>query len=120
MRQGRRQAARLLEILLRFLSLTGIEGWSPFLVNAAISALATLPLFGVGDASHGFGLTFAEKPLEEQTVYQQVTQKLPEYFATRPLIPLPGGKPMNLVELLRAPATTSPKSLREQLDFRSA
>ena len=26
------------------LSLTGIEGWPPFLVNAAITALATLPL----------------------------------------------------------------------------
>ena len=33
------------------LSLTGIEGWPPFLVNAAISALATLPLLGVGEAS---------------------------------------------------------------------
>ena len=31
------------------LSLTGIEGWPPFLVNAAISALAMLPLLGVGD-----------------------------------------------------------------------
>jgi MFS family permease len=37
------------------LSLTGIEGWPPFLVNAAICALATLPLFGVGDASRSFG-----------------------------------------------------------------
>jgi MFS family permease len=45
------------------LSLTGIEGWSPFLVNAAISALATLPLFGVGDASHGFGRERGASPL---------------------------------------------------------
>ena len=35
------------------LSLTGIEGWPPFLVNAAISALATLPLLGAGDTSRG-------------------------------------------------------------------
>lgn len=33
------------------LSITGIEGWAPFVVNAAITALATLPLLGVGDAS---------------------------------------------------------------------
>ena len=37
------------------LSLTGIEGWPPFLVNAAITALATLPLFGIGNAVRGFG-----------------------------------------------------------------
>lgn len=37
------------------LSLTGINGWAPFLVNATISALATLPLFGIGAASDGFG-----------------------------------------------------------------
>jgi hypothetical protein len=28
---------------------------------------------------------------------------LPEYFATRPLIPLPDAKPVNLLDLLRAP-----------------
>ena len=33
------------------LSLTGIEGWSPFVANAAITAVATLPLLGVGDWS---------------------------------------------------------------------
>jgi MFS family permease len=37
------------------LSFTGIDGWPPFLANAAIAVLATLPLFGVGGASHGFG-----------------------------------------------------------------
>ena len=45
------------------LSLTGIEGWSPFLVNAAISALAALPLFGIGDASRGFGRERGASPL---------------------------------------------------------
>jgi MFS family permease len=33
------------------LSMTGIEGWAPFVVNAAITALAALPLLGVGHAS---------------------------------------------------------------------
>jgi MFS family permease len=37
------------------LSLTGIEGWPPFLVNAAITGLAVLPLFGIGNAARGFG-----------------------------------------------------------------
>ena len=45
------------------LSLTGIEGWPPFLVNAAISALATLPLLGVGEASRGFGRERGARPL---------------------------------------------------------
>ena len=44
------------------LSFTGIEGWPPFLANAAIAALATLPLFGVGDASHGFGAGSRRRP----------------------------------------------------------
>jgi len=58
---------------------------------------------------------FADKSLAEKTVYRKVTAKLPEYFATRPLIPLPGSKPLNLLELLRAPAVGAPRSLREQL-----
>jgi MFS family permease len=45
------------------LSLTGIGGWRPFLVNAAISALATLPLLGVGEASRGFGRERGASPL---------------------------------------------------------
>ena len=68
------------------------------------------------EAFQPFDELFSEKPLAEKTVYQQVTQQLPEYFATRPLIPMPGAKSMNLVELLRAPANASPKSLRDQLD----
>ena len=40
---------------------------------------------------------------------------MPEYFATRPLIPLPDAKPMNLLDLLRAPAVGSPRSLADQL-----
>jgi MFS family permease len=45
------------------LSLTGIEGWPPFLVNAAISALAMLPLLGVGEASRSFGRERGVGPL---------------------------------------------------------
>ena len=85
--------------------------------EAALEELMLLWTANRNEAFQPFEELFAEKPLAEKTVYQQVTQQLPEYFATRPLIPLPGARPMNLVELLRAPATTSPKSLREQLDL---
>jgi glycosidase len=40
---------------------------------------------------------------------------MPEYFASRPLIPLPDAKPMSLLDLLRAPAVGSPDSLSDQL-----
>jgi glycosidase len=85
--------------------------------EAALEELLLLWTANRNEAFQPFEELFAEKPLAEQTVYRQVTQQLPEYFATRPLIPMPGAKSMNLVELLRAPATASPKSLREQLDL---
>jgi MFS family permease len=37
------------------LSLTGIEGWPPFLVNAGIIAIAALPIFGIGNRAWDFG-----------------------------------------------------------------
>jgi MFS family permease len=37
------------------LAFTGIEGWPPFIVNGAIIAVATLPLFRVGDITRDFG-----------------------------------------------------------------
>ncbi len=45
------------------LSLTGIDGWPPFLANAAIAALATLPLLGVGETSRGIGRERGAGPL---------------------------------------------------------
>lgn len=41
------------------LSATGIHGWLPFLVNIAITAMAALPLLGVGD----FGDDLGREPL---------------------------------------------------------
>ena len=67
------------------------------------------------EAFQPFEELFAEKNLAEKTVYREVTKQLPEYFATRPLIPLPDAKPMNLLELLRAPAVGAPRSLSDQL-----
>jgi MFS family permease len=45
------------------LSVTGIEGWSPFIANAVIGALAMLPLLGVGNASRTFGRERGASPL---------------------------------------------------------
>ncbi len=45
------------------LSLTGIQGWSPFVANAAITAMAMLPLLGVGDVSRSFGRERGASPL---------------------------------------------------------
>jgi MFS family permease len=45
------------------LSLTGIEGWSPFVANAAITALAVLPLLGAGNGADGFGRGRGASPL---------------------------------------------------------
>ena len=67
------------------------------------------------EAFKPFEELFEEKTLAEKTVYRKVTRQFPEYFATRPLIPLPNAKPMNLLELLRAPALGAPRSLSDQL-----
>jgi MFS family permease len=37
------------------LAQSGIAGWTPFLVGAAVSALAAVPLLGLGDVGSGFG-----------------------------------------------------------------
>jgi MFS family permease len=45
------------------LSITGINGWAPFVANSAITALAIVPLLGVHDASHSFGRERGGSPL---------------------------------------------------------
>jgi hypothetical protein len=82
---------------------------------AALEELMLLWTANRNEAFLPFEELFEEKTLAEKTVYRQVTGQLNEYFATRPLIPLPGAKPMNLLELLRAPAVGAPRSLADQL-----
>ncbi|MGA3134586.1 MAG: alpha-amylase family glycosyl hydrolase [Terracidiphilus sp.] len=82
---------------------------------AALEELLLLWTANRNEAFRPFEELFEEKALAEKTVYRQVTRQLPDYFATRPLIPLPGAKPVNLLDLLRAPAVSSPGSLSEQL-----
>ncbi len=82
---------------------------------AALEELLLLWAANRNEAFQPFEELFEEKTLTEKTAYRKVTRQFPEYFATRPLIPLPGAKPMNLLELLRAPALGAPRSLAKQL-----
>jgi glycosidase len=82
---------------------------------AALEELLLLWTANRNEAFKPFEELFAEKTLAEKTVYRQVAQQFPNYFATRPLIPIEGAKAVNLLDLLRAPAVGSPRSLRDQL-----
>ncbi len=58
------------------LALTGIDGWAPFLVGTGVTALAALPLIGIGDLARSLGrepsgsalAIFAKAPLLVLTV----------------------------------------------------
>ncbi|MDR3723902.1 MAG: alpha-amylase family glycosyl hydrolase [Terracidiphilus sp.] len=84
---------------------------------AALEELLLLWMANRNPAFKPFDELFADSKLAEKTVYRQVTQQLPDYFATRPLIPLAGAKPMSLLALLSAPLDSSPDSLSEQLQL---
>jgi len=83
--------------------------------EAALEELLLLWTANKNQAFQPFGELFEEKTLAEKTVYRQVTRAFPDYFATRPLVPLPGAKPLNLLELLEAPVAGAPASLKDQL-----
>jgi glycosidase len=82
---------------------------------AALEELLLLWSANRNQAFKPFAELFDDRALAEKTVYRRVTAQLPEYFATRPLIPIPDAKPVSLLDLLRAPAVGSPASLSEQL-----
>ncbi|MGA8743134.1 MAG: alpha-amylase family glycosyl hydrolase [Terracidiphilus sp.] len=82
---------------------------------AALEELLLLWSANRNEAFRKFEELFEDKPLAEKTVYRQVTQELPQYFATRPLIPVEGAKAISLFDLLRAPVSGAPASLSEQL-----
>ncbi|MDR3772938.1 MAG: alpha-amylase family glycosyl hydrolase [Terracidiphilus sp.] len=82
---------------------------------AALEELLLLWAANRNAAFQPFEELFEEKTLAEKTVYLQVASQMPEYFATRPLIPLEGAQPVTLLDLLRKPALDAPTSLSEQL-----
>jgi glycosidase len=63
-----------------------------------------------------FGELFNDSALAQTTVYREVAQQLPAYFATRPLVPVEGAAPLNFLSLLTAPTDAAPTSLRGQLE----
>ena len=83
--------------------------------EAALEELLLLWTANRNEAFKPFEELFEDKLLAEKTVYKQVTAQLPEYFATRPLVPIGDAKPMSFLDLLHAPALRSPGSLSEQL-----
>jgi len=82
---------------------------------SALEELLLLWTANRNQAFRPFDELFEDKSLAEKTVYRKVTRELPTYFATRPLVPVEGGKPVTLLDLLRKPAMDSPTSLSEQL-----
>jgi glycosidase len=84
---------------------------------AALEELLLLWMANRNQAFKPFEELFDDRPLAEKTVYRQVTAQVPEYFATRPLVPLPGAKSVSLLDLLRVPALRSPLSLSDQLEI---
>jgi glycosidase len=82
---------------------------------AALEELLLLFTANRNEAFRPFEELFQDKTLAEKTVYRKVTQLLPGYFANRPLIPMPDSPPINLFDLLRAPAVGAPGSLSDQL-----
>ncbi len=84
--------------------------------EAALEELLLLWSANRNPAFKPFAELFDDSALIEKTVYPQVAASMPEYFATRPLIPLPGANPMSLFDLLRAPALRA-SSLSEQIEI---
>jgi len=82
---------------------------------AAFEEMVLLWMANRNPAFRPFEELFADSDLASRTAYRKVAQKFPAYFATRPLIPIEGAAPVNLYDLLRAPAVSAPGSLSEQL-----
>jgi glycosidase len=82
---------------------------------AALEELLLLWTANRNEAFKPFEELFEDKTLAEKTVYREVTKRLPDYFASRPLIPIEGAKAVSLLDLLRKPAVDSPRSLSDQL-----
>jgi glycosidase len=81
----------------------------------ALEELLLLWTANRNEAFRPFEELFEDKTLAEKTVYRQVTERLPDFFATRPLIPVEGATAVSLLDLLRSPAEDAPTSLSDQL-----
>jgi glycosidase len=84
---------------------------------AALEEMMLLWMANRNVAFRPFEELFEDSKLAEKTAYRRVAEQLPAYFATRPLVPVEGAAPVNLFDLLRAPAVSAPGSLSEQLSL---
>lgn len=84
--------------------------------EVALEELLLLWAANRNPAFQPFSELFNDTPLAQTTVYREVAEQLPAYFATRPLIPIEGAAPLNLLALLTAPVQAAPTSLRGQLE----
>ena len=82
---------------------------------AALEEMVLLWMANRNEAFKPFEELFEDKQLAAQTAYRRVGEKLPAYFATRPLVPMEDSGPVTLYDLLRAPAVAAPGSLSEQI-----
>ena len=82
--------------------------------EAAMEELMLLWIANINPGFKAFGELFEDTRLRKETVYQNVTAALPEYFATRPQFAPEIG---SLIDALRAPMLASPDSLTGQLDY---
>ncbi|MGC2400294.1 MAG: alpha-amylase family glycosyl hydrolase [Acidobacteriaceae bacterium] len=78
----------------------------------ALEELMLLWLANANPAFKPFAELFNDQSLASATRYQQLTNGLRDFFATRPLL-----KKSNLIDMLRAPALASPDSLSGQLAY---
>src|ERR1700758_4600188 len=65
---------------------------------AAMEELLMLWTANRNEAFNPFEELFDERSLAAKTVYREVTKELPSYFSTRPLIPIEGAAPLNLLD----------------------
>src|SRR6185437_2564382 len=82
---------------------------------AALEELMLLWTANRNEAFKPFAELFDDSELAEKTAYEQLTAKLSEFFAARPLISTREGKGMNLLQMLQEPALRAPGSLSAQL-----
>ncbi len=82
--------------------------------EAAFEELLLLWLANINPAFRPFRELFDDRPLTTQTSYGKVTDRLNDYFATRPMWSPEAG---TLLDVLRAPMLAAPESLSAQLDF---
>jgi glycosidase len=83
--------------------------------EVALEEMVLLWMANRNPAFQPFVELFDDTKLAEESIYREATKSLPEYFATRPLIPVSESEQMDLLHLLLVPALSAPDSLQDQL-----